>query len=254
MLRNYVNYQQDNWDNYLSLVEFAYNSAEQASIGVSPFYCDLGRQPRMADTLVTQQDFKEKTDVHRTATMMEELNDIVKKARKAMSMAQERQAKYADQQRRNETFKVGDWVLLSSANITADFDRNRPTRKLASRFIGPFQISKVTSPVNYELDLQDQLNIHPVFHVSLLKPYKHSPSEFGEREQARPPPIVIEGEEEYEIDKIVDKRNHRRRTEYLVKWKGYDQSESTWLPAEELVHAKEALQEFEDSLAETART
>jgi transposase InsO family protein len=247
MLRNYINYKQNNWDSFLSLVEFAYNSAEQSSIGVSPFYCDLGRQPHTADTLMVKQDFKDKTHVHSTATLMDELNDTMLKAREAMSKAQEQQTKYADQHRRDATYQVGDWVLLSSANITADFEKNRPTRKLAPRFIGPFQISEIISPVNYKLDLQGQLDIHPVFHVSLLKPYKRNPPEFEGREIARPPPVIVEGEKEYEVEKILDKRVHRRRTEYLVKWRGYDQFESTWLPAKELTHAKEALQEFENT-------
>ena len=89
------------------------------------------------------------------------------------------------------------------------------------------------------------MRIHLVFHNSLLKPYietlAHSPN------FTRPPPEIVGGEEgHYEIEKILQSRptRNRRSTEYLVHWKGYTDANWTWVPAKELSHAKELVQEF----------
>jgi len=89
------------------------------------------------------------------------------------------------------------------------------------------------------------MRIHPVFHNSLLKPYietsAHGPN------FARPPPEIVGGEEgHYEIEKILQSRptRNKKSTEYLVHWKGYTDADRTWVPAKELTHAKELVQEF----------
>jgi len=86
------------------------------------------------------------------------------------------------------------------------------------------------------------MKIHPVFHVSLLEPYKEST--LPGRVQEPPPPIEIDGDEEFEVSEILDSRIHRRRLEYLVHWQGYDVSERTWEPASNLENAPEMIQEF----------
>src|SRR6266705_802275 len=92
-----------------------------------------------------------------------------------------------------------------------------------------------------------QMRIHPVFHNSLLKPYKettaHGPN------FARPPPEIVGGEEgHYEIERILTSRptRNRKSTQYLIKWKGYPDSENSWLPAKELQSARDLLKQFHD--------
>jgi hypothetical protein len=73
------------------------------------------------------------------------------------------------------------------------------------------------------------MKIHPVFHVSLLEPYKESTT--PGRLPPPPPLIEINGEEEFEVSKIIDSSINRKRLEYLVHWQGYEISERTWEPA-----------------------
>ena len=101
--------------------------------------------------------------------------DLVKDS---LREAQERQEKYANEHRRHIIFQVGDQVLLNMKNINTPVDRNRPTKKLTPRFAGPYLISEVISSTAYKLDLPPGMKIHPVFHVSLLKPYNISSEEF----------------------------------------------------------------------------
>ena len=142
------------------------------------------------------------------------------------------------------TFEKGDDVLLSTKHITL---KHPGTHKLLLRWIGPFTILDRVGQLAYRLKLPESMSrIHPVFHVSKLKPYKASG-----RVQPPPVPIEIEGELEYEVERILDKRTVKRsrRTdsvEYLVKWLGYGHEHNSWEPAKSVANAQEIVQAFEN--------
>ena len=138
----------------------------------------------------------------------------------------------------------GEQVLLSMQHITL---KHPGTRKSLPRWIGPFTILDRIGTLAYRLDLPESMHkIHNVFHVSKLKPYKASG-----RVQPPPVPIEIEGELEYEVERILDKRvtKHRRKSdavEYLIKWLGYGHEHNSWEPAKALANAQELVQTFEN--------
>src|ERR1700746_2346248 len=90
--------------------------------------------------------------------------------------------------------------------------------------------------------------VHPVFHVSQLKPAILNT--IPNRVQPLPPPIEIEGEPEYEIAEILDSKIdwHRRNCKllYLVHWLGYEgtNEDTSWLLAMELGHASDLVSDF----------
>ena len=96
-----------------------------------------------------------------------------------------------DHSRHDEKFEVGDEVVLSTRHISVN--PHLPS-KLRRRWIGPYRVARVISPVAYGLDLPPAWRIHPVFHVSNLKRFQMS-KEF-EREERPPSPVVVDGEEE----------------------------------------------------------
>jgi hypothetical protein len=102
------------------------------------------------------------------------------------------------------------------------------------------------SAVNYHLELPTQWSIHPVFHIDLLTPYKetimHSPN------FTQPTPELIDGEEEYSVEKILDSRRfgRRQRLQYLVKWEGYPDSDNMWVDKDD-VFAEDKVREFKAS-------
>ena len=102
------------------------------------------------------------------------------------------------------TIKVGDKVLLSSAHIQLASQVARPSKKLQSRFIGPYLIVEIISPVAYHLALPPTLKIYPVFHVSLLKPYA-SPEAIPDREvkQLLPPVVLVDDHKKFEVEQIL---------------------------------------------------
>jgi hypothetical protein len=95
--------------------------------------------------------------------------------------------------REGRTFQEGDQVWLEGRHIKM----HQPMAKLGAKRHGPFKITRVLSPLNYQLELPAQWRIHNVFHVDLLTPYRET--DFHGRNYERPPPDLINGEEEYEI-------------------------------------------------------
>jgi hypothetical protein len=134
-------------------------------------------------------------------------------------------------------YKEGDLVWLEAKNLHT----SHPTAKLAPRRYGPFPVTKVISHVVYQLAIPPTWKIHPVFHASLLLPYTETP-EHGPN-FTRPPPDLVDGLEEFEVEKILDSRRRRRQLQYLVKWKGYPDADNTWEPAIHL-HAPDVVQDF----------
>src|SRR5438132_11597111 len=128
----------------------------------------------------------------------------MKIAKDTLMEAQQRQSTYANQHRCHLEFKVGDRVLLSTRHINNPVDKQRPTRKLSPKFIGSYTVAAVISKTAYKLDLPVEFRIHPVFHISLLKPYKAT-DEFNR--DVLPPPVFIPetNQEEYEVEFILDK-------------------------------------------------
>ena len=145
-------------------------------------------------------------------------------------------------------------MLLSAKNISLDTQTKRSSKKLQPKYIEPYKVSEVILPVTYKLKLPDNLKIHPVFHISLLKKYYENTEEFPGRVVKPPPPIIVKDQEEFEVKKILDQRIHRKGRgsvkEYLVHWKGYSTYDATWESEDNLQNAQEAIQEFQDMLGQ----
>src|SRR5262249_6836741 len=159
-----------NWDEYLAAAEFAYNNSVQFSTGFTPFFLDNGQHPTTPTALMVTRTPQE-TNVAAADQLTVHWQNNLKIAKDALVDAQARQAEYANRQRRDDKFEVDDLVLLSSAHITPPQTRQRPTKKLSYKFLGPFRVCQVVTPVVYKLDLPASFKVHPVFHVSLLKRY-----------------------------------------------------------------------------------
>jgi hypothetical protein len=121
-------------------------------------------------------------------------------------------------------FAIGNMVWLSGKNIRT----KRLNKKLNHRFYGPCLVVEQIGSQAYRLKLSQQVgSIHDVFHVSLLEPYVSD----GHSAPKPPPPIEVNGEEEYEHDEILQCAYRYNLFCYQVKYKGYSAEESKWLTA-----------------------
>ena len=168
MLRHYVmGLPQKHWDTHLATAEFAINNSYHESIGTTPFRLDYGRDPRLPLSTGVPS-----TRVPSAASFVRTLTSDLADAKLHLEAAQQRHKRYADEHRRDVTFHVGDQVLLRTTNIKLrDKEDSSTTKKLLPRWIGPFTVTKAVGKVAYKLQLPDKWTLHPVFHVSLLKPY-----------------------------------------------------------------------------------
>jgi hypothetical protein len=230
-LRFYVNHYQKNWTYYLPMAEFAHNTWASETTRESPFTLLMGYNPR-ADWI------DRPSPIPQVALRIQQFKEARERAQQSMIKAQRSWVKHKD----TPKFQSGDLVWLEGKNLQTV----QPTAKLAPKRHGPFKVTQVMSAVNYRLELPTQWSIHPVFHIDLLTPY-HETTMHGANYQ-RPPPDLVEGEEEYEVETVLASRHFGRgkKLQYLVKWKGYPDSDNQWINKED-VFADDAIREFKNS-------
>jgi hypothetical protein len=144
-----------------------------------------------------------------------------------------------------EIFDVGERVWLDSRNLR--LKTNSP--KLTDRRLGPFRVIEKLSDRAYRLDLPEHLKIHNVFYVDLLSKVKEDEFRPILRE---PGPLEVEGEEEYEVEDIIDSEQRPNGWYYRVKWKGYGPKSNTWEPKANLEHAEDILKKYHQKLLKKA--
>ena len=219
----------EKWADLLPMAEFSHNSATYSTTNKSPFSLILKYEPRSYSPIG-------KTFIPTLETHLRELEDLRKEALVAHKKAQRTMKEQISS--KFHPWKFGDKVWLEGRNLKLCY----PSKKLAPRREGLFEIVQVISPVVYKLQLPPTWKIHDVFHTSLLSSYRetleHRLNFFN------PPPDLIRGEEEYEIDKILSHYGTRGRRQYLVSWKGYSTAENTWEPEGNLQHAQTLLKAY----------
>jgi Chromo (CHRromatin Organisation MOdifier) domain len=244
IMRHYVSADQTDWDLRLPMVEFAINNSFHDSTQSTPFRLNYGRDPLTPFTHQLKsrsegEEVRRFSHLPAAAKFTEHMQESLQLAKQSMQAAQQRQKHYADAHRRDLSLSVGDMVLLHTKNLKL---KSVGSRKLLPRWVGPFRVTEVINPVAYRIQLPDNVRIHDVFHVSVLKPY------LAQGSVQPPPPVEIEGELEYEVDMILNHRDvsrgKKRLREYLIKWKGYDAIHNSWEPDSNMSNCKETVQEY----------
>ncbi|GBG74600.1 hypothetical protein CBR_g19008 [Chara braunii] len=235
------------WDLHLSHAEIAYNHAVSPATGMSPYYCDLGYHPRVPADFLRPSQMHPDTSCPALDDWVAHMTSIMKTAHEHIAASQTRMAARANRSRMEHPFKVGDDVLIHVRHLQLEADT---LRKFRRRFFGPCRILQAvgsdtaSSPVSFRVKLPDylrQARVHDVYHVSLLRPYRRPSDRFSARQYERPPPIMVDGHEEFLVSDIIGRRvtdDNPLHVEYLVRWKGYPDEEATWEPLEHLQHAR----------------
>ena len=166
MLRMCVLDFKGSWDQYLPLVEFAYNNSYHSSIGMAPYEALYGKKCRspLCWTEVRDRQIE-------GPELIKETSEKVPLIQERLRTAFSRQQSYADLKRRALQFSVGDHVFLKISPMKGVM-RFGKKEKLAPRYIGPYEILDRVGKVSYRLALPPHLSqVHPVFHISFLQKY-----------------------------------------------------------------------------------
>ncbi|CAK9782871.1 unnamed protein product [Cutaneotrichosporon oleaginosum] len=223
-LRIYINHNQDDWalHSKLAQAEFVYNNSVHSSTGFSPFEVVYGLHPR------SPLDHAKPTKLPAISQFNEQRSALRAQLVKNLEKAQANYKRFYDRHaQESPRFKVNDMVYLSTKYIKP----SREAAKLSQHRIGPLKIIAPTkSPLAWVLELPAGLNVTPIFNVSLLEPVQEGhPGQF----QDEPPLIEIDGEQEYQLDFILDSRvdpEDSSNYQYLCKWRDYSDAENSWEP------------------------
>jgi transposase InsO family protein len=222
-LRCFVTDSPQSWFQYLHLAEYWYNTSFHSSLKLTPFEALYGRSPPNLRTYISG------------STSVAALDDTLAQRQRHLSLirdnltyAQTRMRSQANTQHLDRSFQVGDWVMLRLQPYRQLSVRGRTSPKLSKRFFGPYKILRVIGPVAYELELPPEARIHPVFHVSKLKPFHGVPptttpalvSDLVGTQIALAPSAIL--------GTRVLQTPQGPRQQLLIQWGDMDASDATW--------------------------
>ena len=236
-LTSFCNARQDDWDECLIPYEFAYNTSVNPSLGETPFFLNHGRHPTLPVAIA------HKLPSPAVEEYTQHLQNKIMEARDHLRRAQETRAKRLEQGMRPSKLKVGDLVLLS----TEHYNLQLPSQKLAPKWLGPLKVLELRGPNTVRVEIPPRFaRLTPLQNVENLKPYHPRPPEVGPSHEA-PPPELVEGEEEFEVEDILAHRlvGPHKRPEFLVRFKGYGPEDDLWLPQRNLAHAQDILKAYQ---------
>jgi hypothetical protein len=231
-LKLFTGKRQDDWADLLPTAEFVINSRLNSATGHTPFELLYGYTPDF--TIPVGRP----SGIPVLDKRLQNLQVVRKDAEAALRLSKKRMQTDVEQRMKPYKFNVGDKVWLQAKQIKV----HQQSAKLGPKQLGPFEVTEVRSDVDYKLALPPALRIHDVFHVDRLSPYKGN--EVNGQVPPLPEPVIVEGEEEYEVDHIRDSKLFGHTLKYLVRWTGYGEGEDTWEPAKNLEHAQDKVLEF----------
>lgn len=222
-LRCAVNAQPSHWKSWLALAEFWYNTSYHTSLGCTPFKALYGYDAPML--ALPPSDVPEAEQV---ADWLSERMVFSTLLRDHLARAQNRMKQMADRGRISREFQVGEMVLLKLQPYAQKTIVNRPCPKLAFKFFGPFKVLAKIGSAAYKLELPDSAQVHPVFHVSQLKPYHPSYTPVF----TTLPPLVDLTKTDIVPEEIIDRRLVRKGNQavpqVLIRWSGVPVEAATW--------------------------
>ncbi|KAJ8577677.1 hypothetical protein ON010_g1528 [Phytophthora cinnamomi] len=204
-LRCFVSPRQDDWDVHLANAEFAINSAVNSSIKMSPFEADLGYVPaNPLSALAASKRRRLQGGRQQGVKFTEHQAAVLRQCQEALEDAQAYMADVYDKGRKEQKFKVGGRVYLSTKNFDTAHTGFPNSRKLGPKWIGPYSVVRTVHKHAYEINLPPGLKLHPVFNTGSLKPYEQ-PSRLS-----RPQDVILHDGSVGQLVEVVLKKRKRQ--------------------------------------------
>lgn len=232
-LRCYCARHQRDWDDLLAPAEFAYNSSNVESMGVTPSEADIGWNPRSPlDIMSKRTDLSNQSVVDMAQRLSESLED----AKFAQRLAQARQSAYNAKKYGPPSYKIGDEVFLSKKLFTTAATKVQPSQKLSVQCYGPFEVTELIGKNAVKVKLPDAIHIHPIIHVEHTARRKKQPEDLATKE---PPPVQpsidVKGDLVVEVSEILAHRRKGRGFHFLTLYSNTPSHDAEWKPLRDFV-------------------
>jgi hypothetical protein len=193
-LRILTSKQPRDWVKWLPIVQYTKNAWVNSTTKKTPFELILGYTP------IIQQPHRV-THLPNLDARIKEIQKHRQEAQEAIYTAQKRLIKETN----FKPFRVEDLVWLERTNLLLPYE----STKLAPKRYGPFPVTQKISDTTYQLKLPPHWKIHNTFHAKLLTPYKQTDK--YRPNFLEPPPELLEGEPEWEVEEIMGQRQIRNK-------------------------------------------
>ncbi len=222
------------------MIEFVNNNILSSVIFLTLFFMNKNFHPHMSFDLdiIEYESTRERLQIARVEDIFDHMNKTLIFAREALIKTQEQMMNQANKHRKKINYKIKSKMFLNEWNIVTA----RLFKKLNDKMLDSFQITDFVDSF-YKLKLSETMHIHDVFHSELLRSVVDDSLSDQKNESSKS--IVINDEDEWKIDDILNFRRYRRRLQYRVKWKSYD-NDLNWYNADddEFMNAQEMIDEF----------
>ncbi len=239
-LRFFCSYMQNDWFKWLFMIEFVNNNVLSSIIFLTLFFMNKNFHSRMSFDLdiIEYESIRERQQIAWVEDIFDHMNKTLIFAREALIKTREQMMNQANKHRKKVNYEIESKMFLNRWNIITA----RLFKKLNDKMLDSFQITDSVDSF-YKLKLSETMRIHDVFHSELLRSVVNDSLSDQKNESLKS--IVINDEDEWKIDDILNSRRYQRRLQYQVKWKSYD-NDLNWYNADndEFMNAQEMIDEF----------
>ncbi len=203
---------QNDWAKLLSMIEFVNNNALFSVIFSISFFLNKDFHSRMSFEfdVIEYESSRERLQATKVENISEHMNKTLKFARESLVKTREQMMKQVNKHRKEVDYEIESKMFLNERNIVTA----RSFKKLNDKMLGSFtNLDLVDS--SYKLKLSESMRVHDVFHSDLLRSAVDD-SLSGQKNELSDS-IVVNDEDEWKIDDILNSRRYRRRLQYRVK-------------------------------------
>ncbi len=236
----FCSYMQNDWFKWLLIIEFVDNNVLSSIIFLIFFFMNRDFHSHMSfdSDIIKYESTCERLQINRVKNISEQMNKTLIFAREALIKTRKQMINQANKHRKKINYKIESKMFLNERNIVTA----RSFKKLNDKMLDSFQITESVDSF-YKLKLSETMRIHDIFHSELLCSVIDDSLSDQKNESLKS--IVINDEDEWKIDDILNFWHYRRQLQYRVKWKNYDNN-LNWYNADddEFMNAQEMIDEF----------
>ncbi len=239
-LRFFCSYMQDDWFKWLFMIKFINNNVLFLVIFLILFFMNKNFHSRMSfdSDIIEYESTRERLQINWIKNISEQMNKTLIFAREALIKTRKQMMNQVNKHRKKINYKIKSKMFLNEQNIVTAKSFKKLDDKMLDFFIN---LELVDS--SYKLKLSETMHVHDVFHSDLLRFVVNDFLSDQKNESFKS--IVINDEDEWKIDDILNFRWYRRQLQYRVKWNDYD-NDLNWYNAndDEFMNAQKIVDDF----------